>query len=120
MKFYEHTYKPEFLNIISKHVKDRNFTDVYDINMSRKYSLDYITDVVLAISSSKYNKYKLPTDLAEYFHRSEYIRYTKTSLKDIIKSQQCETSQDNTFFNTYIVIGHDIPISIKELSVVID
>lgn len=120
MKFCEYTYKPEFLNIILNRIKHLKLTNVYNINLSSKYSIDYMTEVVLAISRKIYNRYRLPADLAEYLHKSPYSRFSKSSLKSIIKSQECKTFKDNTFFNTYIVIGHVVPISIKELSVVIE
>lgn len=120
MKFSEYTYKPEFLNIIFKHIRDKNLTNVYNINLSSKYSLNYMTDVVIAISTKTYSRYRLPDDIAEYLHKSPFSRFSKTSLKNLIRSQHCDSFKDNTFFSTYVVIGHDVPVSIKELSVIIE
>ena len=46
---------------------------------------------------------------------------TTTSTVDLTSGgceQIFDNSSNNTIFNTYVIIGHDIPINIKELNVV--
>lgn len=118
MKITEFNFKHDFLNILIDHLNEKGLRSVYNINVDAKYNIDYIVNVITAISNPSYSRFKIPQKLAEYFKESIYTKYSKTSLKSLVK-KQLFTSNTDSFFNTYVIIGNDIPITIKELTVVV-
>jgi hypothetical protein len=72
------------------------------------------------ISTKSYTRYRLSQELCQFLgpHFSHYGKYSKTAIKQIVKEQIFDNSSNNTIFNTYVIIGHDIPINIKELNVI--
>jgi hypothetical protein len=117
MKVTEFNFKPEFINILITHLDAKSLRPVYNINPNAKYTVDNIIEIIAAISQKCYTRYRLPGDLARYFKESEYSKFSRTSLKTLVKNQFLTTT-DNSFFNTYVVIGYDVPITIKEMVVV--
>jgi len=117
IKTSEFHFKQDFINLLLTHIDAKLLRNVYNINTNTKYTIDYILDIMIAISSKSYARFRIPTDLAKYFKESEYSKFSRTSLKSLIKTQILYAT-DNSFFNTYVVIGHDIPVTIKELVVV--
>lgn len=73
--------------------------------------------MIIVVSQKSYTRFKLPNDLAIYFGKSIYSKFSRTNLKYLVK-QQLSTNIDSSFLETYVVIGHDIPIAIKELVVI--
>jgi hypothetical protein len=120
MKPYEVNFNQEFMDIVIQQINSKGLTSVYNIKKDGKYTVNRMIDVVCAISNKTYQRYKLPAALANYLKQSQFARFSKTILKNLIISQQIEATGDNSFFNTYVVIGHDVPIAINELNVVLD
>jgi hypothetical protein len=117
MRSTEYTFQHDFINLLLNILDSKGLRAIYNLNHNAKYSIDYIADVIIAISQRSYTRYRIPNDLATYFKESIYSKYSKSYLKNLIK-QQLSTSTDNLFFNTYVVIGYDVPVTIKELVVV--
>ena len=113
-------FKNDFIQILIKNIDTKGLRPIHNLNLQAKYTIDYITDVIIAISTKSYTKYKLPTDLSLYLNQPQYSKYSRLTIKKIIKDQKYDSSENNYIFNTYIVIGHDIPINIKELNVIIN
>jgi len=116
MKITEHTFKHEFINLLLNILDSKNLRPVYNLNSNAKYTIDYIADVIVAISQKSYTRFRLPNELATFFNESIYSKYSRTYIKTLIK-QHLSTNTDNSFFNTYVVIGYDVPVTIKELVV---
>jgi hypothetical protein len=117
MRVTEHVLKHEFINLLLNILDSKGLRTIYNLNCNAKYSIDYIVDVIIAVSQKAYTRFRIPNELATYFNESIYSKYSKTYLKTLIK-QQLSTTTDNLFFNTYVVIGHDVPVTIKDLQVV--
>ena len=112
-------FKNDFIEILIRNIDQRGLRAVYNLNSQAKYTIDYIVDVIIAVSTKSYTRYKLPADLSQYLNQSQYSKYSRTSIKTFVKDQTYNSSGNNSIFNTYVVIGHDIPINIKQLNVVI-
>jgi hypothetical protein len=112
-------FKNDFIEILIRNIDQKNLRAVYNLNSQAKYTIDYIVDVIIAISTKSYTRYKLPADLCNYLNQSQYSKYSRTSIKTVVKEQTYNSSGNNSIFNTYVVIGHDIPVNIKQLNVVI-
>jgi hypothetical protein len=81
MKVIEYNFKPEFLNILIQNIETKSLGTIYNINQNAKYQIDYIIDVILAVSSREYStRYRLPTNLAKYLNESEYSKYSKSTI----------------------------------------
>jgi len=113
-QFYFNTV---FINLMYVHLQDRNLSSIYKLNHEVKYTVDYILATLLVISIKTNNRYKLPTNMIRYLNLSEYVLFTKNSIRNIIKKQII--SSDDTFLKTYIVIGINNPIVIKELTIIV-
>lgn len=120
MRINEFFFKSEFIDILVKHIDTNGLRSIYNLNTNTKYTIDYIIDIVLQISTKSYTRYRLPQDLCTYLNQSQYSKYSRTSIKNFVKDLTFSSSENNSIFNTYVVIGHDIPINIKQLSVIID
>ena len=116
MKVSEYTFQSEFINLLLNILTTQGLRTIYNLNQNAKYSVDYIVDVIIAISQKSYNRYRIPDNLANHLKESPYSKFSRTYIKNLVKLQ-LTTNTDNTFFNTYVVIGHDIPVTIKELVV---
>lgn len=120
MKINEFFFKSDFIEILIRHIDSRGLRSVYNLNANTKYTIDYVVDIVLQISNKSYTRYKLPQDLCTYLNQSQYSKYSRTSIKNFVKDLTFSGSENNSIFNTYVVIGHDIPVNIKQLNVVIE
>jgi hypothetical protein len=71
------------------------------------------------MSKKYFNNYKLPPLLASHFKKT-FLKLSPSSIKKLVKTQM-HTNQkdDDTFLKTYIIIGHDIPVPVKELTIYI-
>ena len=116
MKVSEYTFQSEFINLLLNILNKQDLRTIYNLNHNAKYSIDYIVDVIIAISQKSYNRYRFPDILANHLKESPYSKFSRTYIKNLVKLQ-LTTNTDNTFFNTYVVIGHDVPVTIKELVV---
>lgn len=121
IKNKEHHFKEEFLTILINIINSKNLNAIYNIDKNVKYNIDYMTDIIIAVSNKYgYNRYKLIPELANFLNKSTITRYTRSSIKSIIKSLITSSDKDNiTFINKYVVIGHDIVKNIHELTVII-
>ena len=118
--FKEYYFNTDFVNIISNHINQKGLRAIYDINTNTKYTLDKVVEAVVAICTSHYGRLRLPGDLCQFMDRSEYQKYSKHSIKSLVKQYMLKTNNSNdTFFTTYVVIGYDVPIPIKELTITI-
>ena len=117
MRVTEHTFKPEFINTLLAILDEKGIRSIYNLNTNAKYSIDYLTDVIIAISQKSYTRYRIPENLANYFKESLYCKFSRTSIKNLVK-QQLGSCTNDSFFSTYVVIGYDLPITIRELEVV--
>ena len=120
MKINEYYFKSEFINILIANINNKGLGSIYNLNTQAKYTVDYIVDILIQISNKSYTRYKLPVDLCTFLGQSQYSKYSRTSIKNFVKDQTFNSSENNSIFNTYVVIGHDIPINIKQLDVIID
>jgi len=120
MKINEFYFKPEFIEILLKYIDAKSLRTIYNLNTQAKYTVDYMVDVIINISSKCYTRYKLPVELCTFLNLSHYSKYSRTSIKTLVKDQIFDNLKNNSIFNTYVVIGHDIPIQLKELNVIID
>jgi hypothetical protein len=111
----EYTYRKEFLNILIDEININSLNNLYKLNSDDKYTIIYILDILLSISTQFINKYKLPDVLSQYLSMSNYRKYTISMLKEIIKNQILQYND----YNNYIIIGKEIPIIINELTVTI-
>jgi hypothetical protein len=116
MKTTEYTFQPELINLLSTILDSKGLRSVYNLIPSAKYSIDYIVDVIIAVSQKTYTRYRIHNDLANLFKESSYSKYSRTSLKSFVK-KFLSSQTDNSFFNTYVIIGHDVPVTINELTV---
>jgi len=113
----EYHFNPDFLSVLITHINNKHLSPIYTINLNQKYSMEYILVIVNAISTISYNKYKLPDDVSQVLNQSIYAKYSRTSLKQLIRTQIITNTDHEHFLNTYVVIGNDIPVIIKELTV---
>jgi hypothetical protein len=120
MKINEFYFKPEFIEILLKHIDAKSLRTIYNLNTQAKYTIDHMVDVIINISSRCYTRYKLPQDLCIFLNLPHYSKYSKTSIKTLVKDQIFDNLKNNSIFNTYVVIGYDIPIQLKELNVIVD
>jgi hypothetical protein len=120
MKINEYYFKPDFIEMLLKQIDIKSMRPIYNLNSQAKYSIDYIVDIIMNISTKSYTRYRLSPELCQFLgpNFSQYGKYSKTAIKQIVKEQIFDNSSNNTIFNTYVIIGHDIPINIKELNVV--
>jgi hypothetical protein len=113
----EYTFNKNFINILKQCIGEKHLN--YNIDTDTNYKLDYIIDIVLAISTIKpRNKYTLHSTLATYFNMLSWAPYSITKIKSIIK-KQIIIANDNNLLNNYVVINHNYPIDIKELVVIV-
>jgi hypothetical protein len=117
MKITEYNYKPEFINLLLNILDSKGIRNQYNLNHTAKYNIDYIADVIIAISIKSYTRFRLPNDLAAFLGQSTYSKCSRKYLKSLIKLQ-LTSNTDSSFFDTYVVIGYDVPVTIKELVVV--
>jgi hypothetical protein len=120
----EYYYNKEFIDILIKYLNEKDLHSFYKLNNNTKYTVGYITSIVKAISTNYVNnshKYTFPINLINYLNLSQYSLYAKRSIVGFIKKQIININNDNNnnFLKTYVVIGHDYPIVIKELTVII-
>ena len=120
MRITEFYFKSESIDILEKHIDSKGLRAVYNLNVNTKYTIDYIVDVVLQISNKSYTRYKLPLDLCTYLNQSQYSKYSRTSIKNFVRDLTFTGSENNSIFNTYVIIGHDIPVNIKQLNVIVE
>lgn len=114
----EYYFNKNFITILIEILKYFNLFSNFVLNNETKYTIKDIIDVVVGISEKKNNGFKLPIKLTQYLNISNYSIYSKDKIKQLIKRQIINTNYDN-FLKTYIVIGHNYPVLIKELNVVI-
>jgi hypothetical protein len=107
-QFYFNTY---FINILYQYLLDKNLLSTYKLDKDAKYTINYVLDIILNISSKTYSKYKLPLNIVKYFNLSEYSLFSKNIIKNFIKKQIIKKD------NTYIIIG--VNPTITELTVII-
>jgi hypothetical protein len=121
IKNKEHYFKEEFITILINIINSKNLNAIYNIDKNVKYSIEYITDIIITVSNKYgYNKYKLLPELANFLNKSTITRFTRSGIKSIVKSLIISCDKDNTsFINKYVVIGHDIIKHINELNVII-
>ena len=110
-------FKKELLNILIKHINLNGIT-AYSINLNEKYTINYIYQIIIKISTQYYLKYMLPTDLSAYFNKSSNCKLKPSIIKNLLKSEYYIANNDS-FLKTYVVIDHDIHKPIKELTVFI-
>jgi len=122
IKNKEHYFKEEFITILINIINSKNLNAIYNIDKNVKYSIEYITDIIITVSN-KINwikKYKLLPELANFLNISTITRFSRSGIKSIVKSLIISCDKDNTsFINKYVVIGHDIIKHINELNVII-
>jgi len=114
----EYYYNKDFINILIKYIDEKKLYSIYKLNNETKYTIDYILDIIISISTNNGNRYTMPINMMSYLKLSQYSLYTKKSIRQFIKKQIIDTNNDN-FLKTHIVIGHHYPIIIKELTIII-
>jgi hypothetical protein len=118
--FKEYYFDNEFVKVLASNISAKNLKTLYDINTNTKYTLDYMVEALAAVCNNHYGRLRLPQNLSEFMHQSEYQKYSKHKLKTLIKQYMLKTNNsNNSFFNTYVVIGYDVPVPITELHIVI-
>ena len=118
--FKEYYFNADFVNIVSNFITQKNLRSVYDINTNTKYTLDKMVEAVCAICNTQYGRLRLPAELCQFMGQSEYQKYSKHGIKNLIKQYMLKTNNTvDSFFTTYVVIGYDVPIPLKELTIVI-
>lgn len=109
----EYTFKPEFINILKKYICSNNLYTLVDGN---KYTIMYILDLILTISTKINNRYRLPDNLSEYLLIAPFTKYSIIYIKEIIRKQ---IVSDDKILDNYIIIGKEVPEIIDELTVTI-
>jgi len=126
MKLIEYKFNSDFLKIINTLIIEYNLSSKYnEFNSEIRYCIDNIYNVIMELSDfNKYqNRIKLPPKLHNYLKidNNNIYRLTKLRLKQCIKENIYKDNNVNSqFLNTYIVIGYDVPITIKELTVCVN
>ena len=110
-------FEPDFINLLSNILIQKNLTNVTELKYNTKYTVNYITNIIIDISTKKNTKFTLHPGLIDYFKVSLYSSFTKQFIKTLIKQQIINPINDS-FLNTYIIIGYDIPITVNELTVI--
>ena len=113
-------YKLEFINILIYNLTNLGLSNIYKLDKNTKYNIAYISNIIVNISitcGKLINKYIFPHNLSQYLNN--YITNRSYSIENIYKLVKTQISNnDELFINTYIIIGHDIPIIINELTVI--
>ncbi len=125
MSLKKYSFQQDFINCIINYlnteapqsIKD-DITANINIQPNTTYTINNICDILVKISTKKYGRHKLPLSILTFLGLSTYSSYTLYSIKYLVK-KQINTINDEHFIKTYVVIGYDVPISIKELTVVI-
>jgi len=113
MKPIEFIFKKELINEINA-----NLPPILSLNSELKYTIDHITNMIISTSTKYHNRFKLKANIAKYFNKYELSRFSRVNIKSLVK-EHILSGKDNLFFSTYVVIGHDIPIKLNELTVVV-
>jgi len=111
-------FKKELINILIGHIQSNCLGSFYNLDVNRKYTLDHIVEIVIQISKKKSAKYKMPENLSAYLNKPSYKTFSVSSIKAMLNNQHYSAIND-AFIKTYVIIGHDIAISVKELTVYI-
>ncbi len=114
----EYNFNKEFINILINYIDERKLYSLYKLNNDTKYTVDYLLDIVITLSTKNGYKYVLPHNIMNYLKFSHYGLCSKTSIKQFI-TKQIINIEDDGFLKTYLAIGHNYPIEIKELTVII-
>lgn len=120
MRSSESYFNKEFINVLINILDAKKLSSIYKLTNDKKYTIYYISDIICAISTNTCCYYRIPDELALYLKKSIKIRFTKKNIRAMILEQRINYIIDDTFLNTYVVIGHDIIPKITELNVIID
>jgi hypothetical protein len=114
-------FKHELLTILINKLNSNNLIMTYPLNLNCTYTIDYITDIITNSSTIFSTRYSLFQELATLFNVSIYSKYSRNSIKGYVRLYIMETSNNNDFLKTYVVIGNDNLIPpLKELNVIIE
>ena len=106
------------INTINNIIIKTDLHSKYKLQGNIKYSVEYILKIIIMTSTKTFNgKYKLHPDLCAYLKVDNYVKYSITGIKNIIKNQIINI--DYNYINKYVVIGYDVPCNITELNVVL-
>ncbi len=118
----EYKFNKNFIDILIKYIDEQKLYLVYKLDNETKYTIDYIFNIIKSLSNNNNNnnnnRLSLPINLINYLKLSQYSLYTKKTIRNFIKQQIIKIENDD-FLKTYIVIGHEYPNVIKELTVII-
>jgi len=123
MREIEYKFNEQFLNIINSLIVEKNLNSKYiEFNSQIKYKLETIYNVIVELSNNYCGSIKLPESLDSYLRNNNSYSYrlTKAKLRQLIKNEIYKNSNNSDFLNTYVVIGHDIPVNIKQLTVCVN
>jgi hypothetical protein len=115
----EFNFNKQFIDILINNIEELKLYSMYRLSNDIKYTIDYIFDIIIAISIKKNYNYMFPTDLNKFLANSNYSIYSKYSIKHIIRRQIIEANNNNNFLKKYIVIGNNYPVIIKDLTIII-
>jgi len=113
----EYNFNKNFIDVLTKIVDDKQLSSIYKLNANIKYSVEYIHKIICNISIVRYRRIIINQSLIIYFNISQYTHVTATSLRKYIKNQITKVTDITTFVKTYIVLNHNYPNAIKELTV---